>query len=435
MEGFVLARIAEHFSKQDALALLRDAAAQEEAGHFVDAIQLYTRAYRMWPELDSGIDNGLPKAVRAAAVAAGIDCNELAEASLRTEASPRYPVDATEQWLSYLDEHGYCVLAEVADTKEVAQARSLMWDYLESIPGTHVRREEVSTWGIDNDWLPSADNGLLGGCGFGQSAFCWHTRLLPKVKQAFASIWACEDLIVSFDGGNVFRPWERNPDWRTQGSWWHVDQNAFTPGRDGRKCVQGFVTFTDATPATGGLCVAPGSHKQHKEVCERAHAHDMQGDFVPVQAEDPVFVSGGKLVCAKAGDLVLWDSRCVHCNTPGVMKTGTETGAEQTGILASATSPLADASAPAELIRVAAYVCMTPAAWASPEVLVKRKHAFINNVSLSHCPHEYQGAAEAPPWLRPTMWSNANAEQRRMIVGASSPQLAGDARDMKPGEQ
>lgn len=32
------------------------------------------------------------------------------------------------------------------------------------------------------------------------------------------------DLIVSFDGGNAFRPWKIKPEWSTDGGWWHVDQ-------------------------------------------------------------------------------------------------------------------------------------------------------------------------------------------------------------------
>ena len=42
------------------------------------------------------------------------------------------------------------------------------------------------------------------------------------------------------------------------------------------------------------------------------------GDFVPVPLDDPVLAGGARLVCAQPGDLVLWDSRTVHCNTPAL---------------------------------------------------------------------------------------------------------------------
>lgn len=48
-----------------------------------------------------------------------------------------------------------------------------------------------------------------------------------------------------------------------------------------------------------------------------------------------------KLVCCSAGDLVLWDSRTVHCNSPAL-------------------EPDAQQQAVPDFIRAVAYVCMTP---------------------------------------------------------------------------
>merc|ERR1712232_1381161 len=127
-----LDEIARHFGLDDAVALLRDATAKEEAGDFFGAIKQYRLAYRMWPALDSIDDCGLPKAVKREAESAGIDCSELSEPQLETETSPRFAVSETDQWLSYLQKHGYVVLAGVANTEAVAKAKSLMWDYLES---------------------------------------------------------------------------------------------------------------------------------------------------------------------------------------------------------------------------------------------------------------------------------------------------------------
>lgn len=409
-----LHEIARFFGQEEAVALLRDAMAKEEIGDFCGAVKQYKMAYRMWPALDSVDDYGLPRAVRREAECAGIDCSGLSEPQLETETSPRFAVSATEQWLSYLQEHGYVVLAGIADTEAVETAKSLLWEYLESVPETQVKRLDSSTWCKESGWLPSQGNGLLGGRGFEHSAFCWHTRLLPGVKQAFQAIWDCNDLVVSFDGGNVFRPWTSKPEWRTEGGWWHVDQNAFLPGKDGCVCVQGLVTFTDATPATGGLCVIPGSHREHKEVCQRAYSHELPCDFVPVQPGDPVFDLGARLVCARAGDLVLWDSRCVHCNTPGMVET--EMADVRTEEIDGFDSN-ADLSAKAELLRVVGYVCMTPAAWAPKDVVADRKDAFISNVGTNHWPHEYHPGDPRPLFLSPNEWSDASDMQRHLIVG------------------
>jgi len=123
----------------------------------------------------------------------------------------------------------------------------------------------------------------------------------------------------------------------------------------------------------------------------------MRGDFVVAEAGDPV-LSAAQLVAAQAGDLLLWDSRCVHCNTPGV-----ETGGGR-----------AD-----ELLRVAAYVCMTPAAWAAPDVLAARREAFEQHVTTSHWPHEFHGATPAHRKLPPQQWSDASELQRQLVVGAA----------------
>ncbi len=64
----------------------------------------------------------------------------------------------------------------------------------------------------------------------------WHTRTLPKVKPAFEKIWKTDDLLVSFDGCGVFRPPEYNPEWRTNGGWYHIDQNVYN--KKGRHAVQ-----------------------------------------------------------------------------------------------------------------------------------------------------------------------------------------------------
>ena len=50
----------------------------------------------------------------------------------------------------------------------------------------------------------------------------------------------------------------------------------------------------------------PGSHTGHEELCERLQWTG--GDFVPLPGGDPLLELPPKLVVAKAGDLILWDS-------------------------------------------------------------------------------------------------------------------------------
>ena len=40
------------------------------------------------------------------------------------------------------------------------------------------------------------------------------------MKAVFQQVWDTDDLLVSFDGGNAFRPWQLRPDWLTEGGWY-----------------------------------------------------------------------------------------------------------------------------------------------------------------------------------------------------------------------
>lgn len=261
-------------------------------------------------------------------------------------------------------------------------------------------RDDVTTWD-SRRWVADASTGLINTAAIGQSKFSWMLRGLPKVQQAFQHCWADEDevnnadanasvngttdvdgaadaagrvtaggkggggkagcsLITSFDGGNAFRPFGLDAEaaagtaagtaagmaawrggWKTSGGWYHVDQG---PSNRGKCCVQGLVTLTDATQHTGGLTVIPRSHNKHDLLFAKRSGINGGGggDFVRVDRFDTrLGLEAPILVAAKAGDLLLWDSRTVHCNTPALVE-GNPVQSQPS------------------LLRVAAYICMMP---------------------------------------------------------------------------
>jgi hypothetical protein len=276
--------------------------------------------------------------------------------------------------VEYLEEHGYAVVASVAPNEAVERAKADFWDFAEKY-SLGLKRGDPTTWNDDN-WFANPKTGIISGRDFNHSDFLWNARLLPKVRRAFELVWGVdsdEGMLVSFDGGNAFRPWKRDPCWTTDGGWWHVDQNSRNrPHRSGRVSVQGLVTYYDADADTGGLCVVPGSLREHQALCERTNGARMGMDFVPIDGADPVLQRGGVLVCARAGDLILWDSRTVHCNTPALTWT-------------PAPPPLRDGEA-AELIRLVAYVCMLPRRRVPHDMLARRCAAFEQRIPTSHWP-------------------------------------------------
>ena len=93
---------------------------------------------------------------------------------------------------------------------------------------------------------------------------------------------------MSYDGCGVFRPPEVNEEWRTQGAWYHIDQNLYN--RSGFHAVQvspppylylslsqvvldlisfykiqGLVNFFPSGPYDGGFVVAPKSHLMNED--------------------------------------------------------------------------------------------------------------------------------------------------------------------------
>lgn len=305
-------------------------------------------------------------------------------ASVSVPDTPRFEA-GDPALLEYLDEHGYVVVAGVLTDPEVHTAQSLLWKFLSDQGGW--MRGRPATWTDESfSRMGQRYRGIINGRGIGQSELSWFVRTRSEVKRVFAQLWQTEDLLTSFDGINVFRPWHFGFE-KTVGGWFHVDQGRTMPGS--MQCVQGFVSLTDQGPSTGGLVVIPGSHRLHHEICETAPDDE---DYIELATDHPLLALPSKPISCNAGDLVLWDSRCLHCNAPSE---------------STPTTP------PSELLRTVVYVCMTPRAWASAEVLRLRRQAFELNVTTSHWPHRKVmgfGWAKAPKLVY------AEAEARRQTL-------------------
>jgi len=293
---------------------------------------------------------------------------------LSVTSAPRFEIDDQLAWKLYLEEHGFAIVKGVANDDEISQARGLLWDFFEA--SALMQRVAPSSWTNEN-FMKVGDptTGIVSGSGFGQAEVCWFVRTLPSVRQAFARIWGTEDLITSFDGGCVFRPFHAPgaEGQRSRGGWWHVDQGR---SKRGLHAVQGLVLLTDASLQTGGLCVVPGSHKLHADLMSYTTAPDGQ-DFVAVPAPQVnPSLRQGTLLAARAGDLLLWDSRTMHCNTPALQPPSAALG-----------QPVD------ELLRAAVYVCKTPRRRASHEVLLQRRRAAVMGIGTTHWPHEFKPTA------------------------------------------
>jgi hypothetical protein len=320
-----------------------------------------------------------------------------ADVPVEAMSPPRFAA-SDPAMLEYLEEHGYAVVSSVLESAEdFARISSEFWDFHEAL-NHGVHRDDPSTWG--DEFIASPATGIIARCGFGQSRFCWSLRTLPAVRKAFESIWRTEDLITSFDGGNAFRP---DPEWRTEGGWWHCDQNGTKPDRKDRVCVQGLVLLTPANEYTGGFCVVPGSHKNHLAFSERHPWAIDSGDFLPVPEGDEILKPGGKLLRASPGDLILWDSRSIHCNGPAIAPADK--------------APPGAVPPSAELLRLAGYVCFVPASWCPEAVMERRARATLELVTSTHWPHAFVPTGRSEEGTLRRTAQDYSREETRLILG------------------
>lgn len=222
--------------------------------------------------------------------------------------APRFDAD-DPGLVKHFEENGYVIVKQVACSQTIAECESLLWEFLSSECG--MIRDDPSTWGDENFCkIGGILNGIISGKGIGQSQFLWRLRLLPSVRKSFEAIWCDDNLITSFDGANVFRPWH-DPEFQdrtaTACGWFHVDQG---PQFRGLQTVQGLVSLTDGNATTGGFVCIPKSHLYHDELMEKCGEGRKQ-NFIMVPPDFHVLQHQQLLPKIYKGDMILWDSRTV----------------------------------------------------------------------------------------------------------------------------
>ena len=221
---------------------------------------------------------------------------------------PRFESGSDES-IQYLEEQGYVVIKNALSTAEASKTLELLWDYLEGL-GTGIDRKDVSTWG-DDRWPTCAHGGIMPSYGIGHSEAQWFLRGIPKVKKAFAKIWNTDELLTSFDGVSLWRPWNINPDWKTESgqSWFHIDQHPIS--KPGKQCIQGLVNLLPTAKEMGGNVIIPDSHNFFKDIPneyeERLGKLPLDIDHFRFPNDDPKLSSKPAIMChMEPGDMLLW---------------------------------------------------------------------------------------------------------------------------------
>lgn len=279
--------------------------------------------------------------------------------------------DTVEEAKQRIASHGVAVLRSGIPEAEIPALRDSMWSTFEHLTSDmgkqRILRCDPSTYTNITALYPMHSM-LLQHHGLGHAQYVWDVRTHPSIVAAFSSLWGTEDLITSFDGVSLHMPHEVTKKGYFRNEWFHVDQRS---SRRGLESIQGLVNLYDVNPGDATLCVLEKSNTLFGEYFDHYGIDTKTADWYKIHKDDARehvawFESKGctkTCVLAKAGELVLWDSKTMHFGKEAVR------GRSKPNF------------------RSVVYVCMTPRSRASSTVLGKRKQWFEDGRMCTHLPH------------------------------------------------
>lgn len=249
------------------------------------------------------------------------------------------------------NELGLVVVRDVISAAECSRSVGELWEFLErTCPGLH--RSNPRSW---KKWPSLSQLGILGNT-FMLSPQLFENRQSPQIHRAFAALFGTEKLHVNIGRASVMRPTlgvrlppdethpeeevRDMPEWRSKAGkeWLHWDMNPFTGASSTfswrvkdvganrgyvRLRTQAILALSDCGPEDGGFFCVPGSHKIVRSWAA-ANGESVEDKLV-MSAEssmqlylpknDPLHEHAQRAPI-RAGHLLIWDSRLLHCNFP-----------------------------------------------------------------------------------------------------------------------
>jgi len=267
-----------------------------------------------------------------------------------------------------IDKYGVAIIPGILRNDEITQMNNGMWDYLEHVSqkfAIPIDRTNNETW-VEYLKLYPKHSMLLQQYGIGHSQFVWDIRQNTRVVDIFSKLWDVKDdeLLTSFDGASFhFPPEDTHRGWYRQ-TWYHTDQSYFRPDFE---CIQSWITGYDVDDGDATLAFMESSNIYHKEFKETFNVSDKSDWYRHSREEQSFYEKKGceeKRIKCKAGDMVLWDSRTIHCGTEAVKNRKNKK------------------------LRNVVYICKKPRKFASLANLNKKKKAFNELRMTTHYPEK-----------------------------------------------
>ena len=297
-----------------------------------------------------------------------------------------------------------------------------------AVPDHKALKESFFQWmgeTFGESGVPYSVNSLVRHYSIGYLEPAWKVRL--EVKKFFQILWGTDRLLTSVDSVAIGQPPELGKeDFDSEDHHWlHVDQGA---SRAGLHAYQGAVYLETADIDDWTFEVMEGSHKYLEQFYQQNERAALKSSFnqLWMLGKDDIswFKSQGcvmRRVAAKAGSLVLWDSRLVHANARPVKGRSHR-----------------------DRWRCVTFVCMTPVAWTTKRDLEKKKEAYRNLEHTSHWPSDdvslagtglvngsYQPRSAAPPRdYTPVMPDVMKTDTVRQLMGVKPYTAVPGSRDV-----
>jgi hypothetical protein len=276
---------------------------------------------------------------------------------------------------TYLDTHGVAVIPNVLTEQECINYRNGIWNELKYVTQDRFDITNQNTWREFYNFYP-LHSMLLQHFSLGHMQPIWDIRTHPKVYKSFEKIWNTNknDLLVSFDGLSVHLPPEKTNKGWFNNEWYHTDQSS---QKIGKHCIQGMINLYDVNDNDATLSILEKSHNYHQSFFEDNNL-DNKSDWYKLKndEEKKYFTNKGckqYAVKAKAGSLILWDSRTFHC--------GKECNRNRDN----------------ENFRMVVYICMLPRnTVVDQKVLIKKQSAFENLRITSHWANQCKMFPKSP---------------------------------------
>jgi hypothetical protein len=301
---------------------------------------------------------------------------------------------------------------------------------------------------LDTVYPKSVEGRIFPFYGAGHSTFQWYIRSQHYVQDVFATIYNVDidELITSLDGMILWIEYDDNDDDENNDKetreidnddgnnsiaahhdkgWFHIDQNPQTKPKF--TSIQGLVNLLPVTKNTGGNVLVMGSHKRFpahylqqkskpppspKKSSEKSSTstsfddvdmfyyerlEEINGDdWLEIDPNDEILLQKESVIMCLlgAGDMIIWDSRLVHCSYPGKERKPSTTTTTKEICVEDKNNAMEEVSTQEEeernelqrqgLTRAAGLVNMIPRVNCSIDIHTQRIQAIQNARTLTH---------------------------------------------------